>query len=232
MGSADRAADQDAETRLETEDATRGDTVQTVLRMTLPALAAVGVAGAAELFRNRFQHRQLFHPTRYPVGIWDPAIYGLPYRDVWFESEDGEKLHGWWIQHPDPVATIVFCHGNTGSVGNRIALYLQLRRLAVNLFTFDYRGYGRSSGQPSEKGLFRDVRSACDLVREAQGIPRERTILFGHSLGGAVAIDGALHRPVAGLRGADELHPAARHGAPQLSRDAPPPGGPQRVPQP
>lgn len=170
-----------------------------ILRLTLPSLAAAGAVGALEVLRRRFQHSQVFFPSRYPTGVWDPAIYGLPYEDAWFDSEDGVRLHGWWVEHPKAVATVVFCHGNSGSIGDRIGLYLELRRLKVNVLAFDYRGYGRSDGKPSERGLFADVRSACDHVVAERGIGLERLVLFGHSLGGAVAIDGAFHRPVAGL---------------------------------
>ena len=170
-----------------------------LLRRTLPPLAVAGAVGAFEVFRRSFQRSQVFYPSRYPEGVWDPSLYGLPYEDVWFEAEDGTKLHGWWIEHPKPSATIVFCHGNTGSISDLIGSYLQLRRLKVNVLAFDYRGYGKSEGQPSERGLFMDVRAACDYVSEEQGVALDRTLLFGHSLGGAVAIDGACHRPVAGL---------------------------------
>ncbi len=172
---------------------------QTVLRYSLPPLAAAGVLGLFELLRGRFQQSQTFFPTRYPTGIWDPSVFGLPYEDVWFESEDGVGLHGWWIHHPKAMATVVFCHGNSGSISDQVGVFLQMRRLRVNIFAFDYRGYGRSAGEPSEQGLFRDVRAACDHVHEQWGVDFERMLLFGHSLGGAVAIDGALHRPVSGL---------------------------------
>ncbi len=196
------SAASEAESRPESDDSgdLRGpSTAQEILRLTLPSLAAAGAVGALEVLRRRFQNRQVFYPSRYPNGVWDPAIYGLPYEDAWFSSEDGVKLHGWWVEHPEAAATVVFCHGNTGSIGDRIGLYLELRRLGVNLLAFDYRGYGRSDGQPSEKGLFADVRAACDHVVGERGVGLERIVLFGHSLGGAVAIDGALHRPVAGL---------------------------------
>lgn len=172
---------------------------QSVLRYSLPPLAAVGMLGLFELLRGRFQQSQTFLPTRYPTGIWDPSVFGLPYEDVWFESEDGVALHGWWIRHPKAMATVVFCHGNSGSISDQIGVFLQMRRLRVNIFAFDYRGYGRSAGSPSEQGLFQDVRAACDLVHRRWRVGFERMLLFGHSLGGAVAIDGAMHRPVAGL---------------------------------
>jgi hypothetical protein len=181
-----------------TETEPQPSSFSSFLRVTLPSLALAGTVGALGALRRRFQHSLIFRPSRYPTGVWNPAIYGLPYEDVWFDSEDGTRLHGWWIESPRAAATVVFCHGNTGSIGDRIGLYLQLRRLKVNILAFDYRGYGRSHGRPSEKGLFSDVRAAVDFVVE-RGVALEQTVLFGHSLGGAVAVDGALHRPVAGL---------------------------------
>lgn len=189
------------------------------MRLTLPSLALAGAFGALEVFRRRFQRSQVFRPGRYPTGVWDPALWGLPYEDVWFESADGTRLHGWWIEHPRSFATVIFCHGNTGSIGDHVGVYLDLRRLKVDVLAFDYRGYGRSHGQPSEQGLFADVRAACDWVHRERAVARERTILFGHSLGGATAIDGASHRPVAGLvvqSSFTQLRDMARHAYPGL----------------
>lgn len=170
-----------------------------MLRVTLPSLALAGTVGLLEHLRYRFQHSHTYYPSQYPTGIWDPSVYGVPVDDVWFESEDGVALHGWWMGHPQAMATVVFCHGNTGSIGDWVGLYPKLSRLKVNLFVFDYRGYGRSAGQPHESGLFADVRAALDYVHEQKNIDWSKIILFGHSLGGAVATDGALHRPIAGL---------------------------------
>lgn len=172
---------------------------RTVLRYTLPSLALAGTVGMLEVLRSRFQNSQTFYPSKYPTGIWDPSVFGLAFEDVWFESEDGVALHGWWMTHPKAMATLVLCHGNTGSIADLVGLYPQLLRLRVNLFAFDYRGYGRSAGEPSEAGLFSDVRAALDHVHQQRQIDWREIILFGHSLGGAVAIDGALHRSVSGL---------------------------------
>jgi pimeloyl-ACP methyl ester carboxylesterase len=119
--------------------------------------------------------------------------------DVWFESEDATRLHGWWIAHPHAWGTLLYCHGNNGNVTHRIDALLDLRRLAMNIFAFDYRGYGRSAGVPSEAGLYRDVRAAWDHLVAERAVRPSSILLFGHSLGGAVAIDGALHREVGGL---------------------------------
>lgn len=173
--------------------------VPQIRRYTLASLAAAGVAGALGVLRARFQHSHMFTPTRYPEGEWDPARQGLVYRDVWFDSEPGVRLHGWWIEHGAPRATVLYCHGNAGSLGSRVEIFRYFQRLKVNVFAFDYRGYGRSDGRPSEQGVLADARAAHDiLISEIEESP-ERILLFGHSLGGAIAIDCALHRPGAGL---------------------------------
>ena len=188
-------------------------------RYAVPSLAVAGGLGLLELLRARFQQGQVFSPLPYPTGIWDPKSHGLDAEDVWFEAEDGVRLHGWWIRYREARATVVYCHGNSGNLGDRVDIFRKLRRLRVHIFAFDYRGYGRSDGEPSEKGLFADVRAACDQVRDRLGVDPRTTLLFGHSLGGAVAIDGALHRPVAGLvvqSSFTDLDDMARHFYPKV----------------
>jgi len=151
------------------------------------------------LVRERLHHRHVYLPDRYPNGVWDPAPFGLEVEDVWFEAEDGVDLHGWWIPHRRGRGTLLFCHGNSGSIANHIGVLKLLARLRLNIFAFDYRGYGRSAGRPSERGLYRDARAAWSVLVDELRVPPSEIILFGHSLGGAVAIDTALHRPAAGL---------------------------------
>jgi len=169
------------------------------LTLALPTLALTGGVGALSYLRNRWQHSRVFLPGRYPDGIWEPEAFGLSATDVWFDSRDGTKLHGWWMPHPSPRGTLLFCHGNTGSIAHRIGVFRHLQRLKVNLLAFDYRGYGKSGGSPSEAGLFHDVRAAHEYLVEVIGQDPGEIILFGHSLGGAVAVDCALDCPVAGL---------------------------------
>ena len=169
------------------------------LGLSLRSLAVAGGLGAVHVLRKRFQRARTFVPDRYPNGIWDPGSFGLPAEDTWFPSGDGEELHGWWVPHSRARATLLYCHGNSGSIAHQIGALQYLRHLRLNLFAFDYRGYGRSSGKPTEAGLFQDVRAAFDHLVEYRGIEPASIILFGHSLGGAVALDCAVHRPAAGL---------------------------------
>lgn len=170
-----------------------------LLQLGLPVLAAAaGTMGALGFARGRFEHSQLFNPERYPAGEWEPGPLGLPAEDVWFDS-DGLRLHGWWIPHPQARAALLYCHGNSGSIGVRVEILRALHQLGLNLLAFDYRGYGRSEGRPSEEGLFRDARAAYrHLVQDLACDPQE-VVLLGHSMGGAVAIDAALELPAQGL---------------------------------
>jgi len=170
-----------------------------ILNLALPTLALTGGVGALGFLRSRLQHSRVFLPDRYPDGVWQPQVFGLAVEDLWFESQDGTPLHGWWIPRPSARGTLLYCHGNTGSIAHRIGVFRHLQRLKVNLLAFDYRGYGRSAGSPSEAGLFQDVRAAYEHLVNVIGQDPGKIILFGHSLGGAVAVDCALDCPAAGL---------------------------------
>ncbi|MFP3940074.1 MAG: alpha/beta hydrolase [Acidobacteriota bacterium] len=174
------------------------------LAQVAPWMAAVlgsvgGIGALGYRLRGRYQDNTVYLPDRYPNGVWNPSVHGVAAEDVWFRSADGVDLHGWWIVHPKAGATILYCHGSSGSIAHRIGVFRQLAKLRVNVFAFDYRGYGRSAGVPSEGGLYADVRAAYDHLTGAMARDPREIVLFGHSLGGAVAIDAAADRPVAGL---------------------------------
>jgi len=132
-----------------------------------------------------------------------PAELQLRIERAQFTAEDSVKLVGWVMPAADSSSGfwLLVCHGNAGNLSqfDRPAHYAALRRLGLNLFAFDYRGYGESGGMPSEHGLYRDADAAYRYLREERRVPPERIILFGHSLGSAVAIDLASRTQVAGL---------------------------------
>ena len=133
-----------------------------------------------ERFFVYFPTRQLRH---------DPNAVGLEFRDIELTTEDDIKLHGWFVPCKDSTGTILILHGNGGNIGDRVSWLKLLHDLGVNAFIIDYRGYGKSEGKPFEEGLYRDARAAYNwwaAGRKAQG---ERLILFGESLGGAVAVN-------------------------------------------
>ena len=149
------------------------------------------------------ESRLIYFPG--PERRLTPPAHGLalPVERAEFSSEDGVELVGWIMPAADGTSGfwLLVCHGNAGNLSqfDRPAHYAALRQLGVSLFAFDYRGYGESSGTPSEHGLYRDADAAYRYLREERGVPAERIILFGHSLGSAVAIDLASRTRVAGL---------------------------------
>jgi hypothetical protein len=182
-------------------------------------IGGIGGIGALGYLRGRYQHSTVFLPDRYPDGIWEPGEHGLTTEDVWFRAADGVDLHGWWIGHPSARGTLLYCHGSSGSIAQRVGVLRQLAELRMNLFAFDYRGYGRSGGVPSERGLYADARAAYDHLVAERGSAAGEILLFGHSLGGAVAIETARQRPAAGLvvqSSFTDLKEMARAAYPQL----------------
>ena len=132
----------------------------------------------------------LFFPSKYPSGDWDPP--GLRYDDVWLQSADGTRLHGWYCPAEDPRATVLIAHGNAGHLAARAEWlrYLQTE-LRLSVFMFDYRGYGRSEGKPSVRGATEDTRAARAKLREIAGIDDSEMVLMGESVGGAFIVQSA-----------------------------------------
>jgi fermentation-respiration switch protein FrsA (DUF1100 family) len=131
-----------------------------------------------------------------------PAYLDLPVERVSFPTDDGVTLASWVIPAADSAGFwLLVCHGNAGNLSefDRPEHYAGLRRLGLSLLAFDYRGYGESEGVPSESGLYKDADAAYRYLREQRGMPSERIIVFGHSLGSAVAVDLASRVPVGGL---------------------------------
>lgn len=159
--------------------------------LALVALAAVA-AGCRESLEGRF----LYYPSR-TLGA-DPSSVGLPFRDVAFTAADGVTLHGWLIPGRTPT-TLLYSHGNAGNVADRLDIARLLTdELGVGLFMYDYRGYGRSQGTPSEAGLVRDALAARAAL-EREGVATEDMVYFGRSLGAAVTVDLALAHPPRGV---------------------------------
>ncbi|MFH2100080.1 MAG: alpha/beta hydrolase, partial [Pseudomonadota bacterium] len=141
--------------------------------------------------------RFVYHPVDKLAA--SPADWGLAYEDVEFSATDGVRLHGWWIPAAEARAVVLFCHGNAGNVSHRAGRVLALNRLGLSVFLFDYRGFGRSRGRPSEQGTYRDARGAWDLLTEKRGVAPDRILVLGRSLGGAVAAHLATEVRPAGL---------------------------------
>ncbi len=141
----------------------------------------------------------LFFPTREVLET--PARAGLDFEDLEIETEDGERLHGWWVPaSAEPVhAHVLLCHGNAGNVGDRVLHAALLSAAGLDVLLFDYRGYGRSTGRPSEDGTHRDAHAARAALLSRPDVDPARVVHLGESLGGAVALELALQHPPAGL---------------------------------
>jgi hypothetical protein len=169
------------------------------------------------------QPRMLFYPLRALHAT--PADWGLAYDDVRITTDDGVALHGWLIPAPEaraaPPRTLLFFHGNAGNIAHRresIAIFVEL---GLDVLIIDYRGFGRSQGSPSEHGLYRDAAAAWHWLTDERGVGADEIVLFGRSLGGAVAIELAARTEPAALiveSSFDRLRHLADAHYPLLSR--------------
>jgi fermentation-respiration switch protein FrsA (DUF1100 family) len=132
-----------------------------------------------------FQSHYVYYPDR--ILLADPSSIGLEFESVSFETEDGVKLSGWYILSENARGIIIFCHGNGGNISHRLESIQIFHRLGLDVFIFDYRGYGRSEGRPSEMGTYRDIEAAWRYLVEERQVNPDRIVVFGRSLGGAVA---------------------------------------------
>jgi len=143
------------------------------------------------------------HSIYYPLKLIEatPSDAGLEYQDVSFKTKDNINLHGWFIPNKTAEITLIFSHGNGGNISHRLDKILFLHRLGMNIFIFDYRGYGKSQGRPSEQGLYLDIQAAYEYVKSNEiRQPQKRFVMvYGESLGGAIALDLASTQPIDGL---------------------------------
>ena len=116
-----------------------------------------------------------------------PADWGLDYEEVTLHTDDRVALHGWYIPREDARLVVLFLHGNAGNISHRRESIEIFHRLGASVFIFDYRGYGQSGGSPSEAGLYRDAAAAWRYLTGARGKHPADIVIFGRSLGGAVA---------------------------------------------
>ena len=146
-----------------------------------------------------FEKKIIFHPAKFPEGYWNPVSLGLKVQDISFQSVDGVNLHGWFVPTPSARATLLWFHGNAGNLSHRLDNIQRLLPLNLNIFIFDYRGYGKSEGEPDEKGIYKDSQAAYNMILELEGVTVNSLFLFGRSLGGICATETALNNPARGL---------------------------------
>lgn len=160
-----------------------------LLRSLVPLLAwgvllYVAVAGLVYTLQSRL----LYFP-HVPARTLQttPSAIGLAYDEVWLAAADGPTLHGWFLPAADAGRVLLFCHGNAGNISHRLDWLRILHGLGLSVLIFDYRGYGQSNGHPTEQGTYRDAEAAWAYLTETQGYRPADIVIFGESLGGAIA---------------------------------------------
>ena len=146
-------------------------------------IAGVYLAFAGLLFI--FQSHFIYYPER--VLSVTPHSIGLQFESVSFETTDGVRLSGWFVPSESARGVILFCHGNAGNISHRLDSIQIFHQLGLDVFIFDYRGYGQSEGKPTEPGTYKDAEAAWRYLIEERQVKPNEVIIFGRSLGGAVA---------------------------------------------
>jgi pimeloyl-ACP methyl ester carboxylesterase len=157
-------------------------------RMLWNVLISVAIAYIAVLaLVFLFQSRLVFYPEIGRELAVSPQTYGLKFESVEIRTADGEMLHAWWVPADEARGTVLFFHGNAGNISHRLDYLLMFNRMRFTTLVVDYRGYGRSTGSPSEEGTYRDAEAAWDYLRGARSVRPQNLVIAGESLGGAVA---------------------------------------------
>ena len=160
---------------------------------------AIGIYLLLALMIYLFQDRMVFL-SNLPGRALDasPGDIGLAYQDVSLTTSDNERLHGWYVPATNSRGTLLFFHGNAGNISHRLDSIKIFHELDLDTLIIDYRGYGQSTGKASEQGTYLDAQAAWDYLVDTRGIPADKIIIFGRSLGGAIgAWLGAQHTPAA-----------------------------------
>ncbi len=162
-------------------------------------LGAAGTMAGGWFLLRLFEWKRLYHPHREITRT--PGAEGLAYENLTLVTEDDHRIHGWWIPNTAAQVTVLICHGNTGNMSDCVDRVLDLHRMGAQVLIFDYRGYGRSRGITSERGMYLDSAAAYEWIRTTQygDADQPPIILYGHSIGGGPAAKTAVDKSVAGL---------------------------------
>ena len=157
------------------------------------------LAGAALLWSGLhwFEHSCIYAPSREMIA--HPGSYGFPYEELTLKALDGPLINAWYVPNKPDSPVILLCHGNGGNISSRLEKLAILRKAGASVLLFDYRGYGRSAGNPSEQGTYRDAEAAYGWLTRIKNTAPERIFFHGESLGVGVAVEMALRHKPAGL---------------------------------
>ena len=167
--------------------------------MSVVSVFAIGYAVlAAALFI--YQPNLLYFPDMPTRQIQaTPDVIGLEFDTITLTTSDNEQLHAWFVPADPARGTLLFCHGNAGNISHRLDSIRLFHELGLSVLIFDYRGYGQSTGKPTEKGSYRDADAAWQYLVEQRDIPPERIFLFGRSRGAGIAAELATRQAAAGV---------------------------------
>jgi len=157
------------------------------IRILLGTLALFSFLAFLILYLRYYEKKGIYFPQR-KIHL-TPKEIGLEFEDVYFFSPDGVKLNGWYIPAKEARVTVLFCHGNAGNISHRIDVIYLFYKLGLDVFIFDYRGYGRSQGKPTEGGLYLDAQAAYKYLIEKQNLEEESIVIYGKSIGANVAVE-------------------------------------------
>ena len=146
---------------------------------------------------SSFIEKQIFFPD--PHLDCTPAEAALDFEDIWLQTSDGVRLHGWLVPAPSSPALLLFCHGNAGNISHRVDNIRRLYDVGISVLIFDYRGYGRSAGRITEAGFYLDADAAYELARKRSEATGQKLVIFGRSLGGIAAVHLASSRSCDGV---------------------------------
>lgn len=162
-------------------------------------IAAVTAVAASGLYLSAVgtlfftQGSRVYHPSGDITAT--PAKEGLAFEDVRFTAADGVHLSAWWVPVEDAKGTVLYFHGNAGNLSIQTDVIKMFHAFGYNTLALDYRGYGKSEGEPSEKGTYADARAAWDWLRVQKGVASRDIVVWGRSLGAGVATDLAVNAP-------------------------------------
>ena len=164
-------------------------------RLIIIAVASIMAMALLRSIENRF----IFLPPRYPEGFPAARVYPPGLEEIWLTTEDGVRLNAWFLANHASPKVLLWFHGNATNIGQQLDELETYSRLGTNIFAIDYRGYGKSEGSPTEAGVYRDADAAYRYLVDQRHFAPANIIVYGHSLGGAVAIDLAARCECGGL---------------------------------
>ncbi len=159
----------------------------------IPFLA--GCASMSPL--KHIEKKVIYYPSVHVEAT--PQNVGLYYQDVYLKTMDGVTINGWWIPADNARSTILFFHGNAGNISHRLDKIAIFNTIGLNVFIVDYRGYGRSEGSPTEQGLYMDAVASYEYLLGRDDLNSKRIVVYGESLGGAIAINLATKKDISAL---------------------------------